>query len=109
MTYKDKKIIADFKKKLSSNINKRIKKIIVFGSRVKEEGTDDSDLDIAVLIDKRNPDVIEYLEDCAYQVMWDNDFKPIISLKIFVESEFIDAANRGFSFYGNVLKEGISV
>ena len=109
MTDKDKKIIADFKNKLSPDINKHIKKIIVFGSRVKEEGTDDSDIDIAVLIDKRTPDVIEYLEDCAYKVMWDYDFKPIISLKIFPESEFIDAAHRGFSFYRNVLKEGILV
>ena len=109
MNDRDEKIITEFKKKLSSDITKHIKKIIIFGSRAKDEETDDSDLDIAVLIDRENPDIVEYLEDSAYQVMWENDFKPIISLKVFIDSEFKDAVSKGFSFYGNVIKEGITI
>ena len=109
MEERDKKIISDFKDRISKDIDKYVKKIFVFGSRVKGEATIDSDLDIAALIDERNPKIEELLENNAYQVMWDNDFKPIISLKVFVESEFMDAVSKGFSFYRNIIKNGISV
>lgn len=109
MDEKDKKLIIELKRRFSSDIEKHVKKIIVFGSRVKEEADEDSDLDIVALIDEKNPDIVKSLEDTAYQIMWDHDFKPVISLKVFVESEFIDAVNKGFSFYKNVLKEGIVV
>ena len=76
---------------------------------IKGKADEDSDLDIVALIDEKNPDIVKSLEDTAYQIMWDHDFKPVISLKVFVESEFIDAVNKGFPFYKNVLKEGIVV
>lgn len=49
------------------------------------------------------------MEDIAYAVMWDYDFKPIISLKVFTESQFNKARAKGFSFYKHIEKEGILV
>lgn len=109
MVEKDKKLIIELKRRFSSDIEKHVKKIIVFGSRAKEEADEDSDLDVIALIDEKDPEVVRFLEDSAYQVMWDHDFKPVISLKVFVESEFTDAVNRGFSFYKNVSNEGITI
>ena len=109
MDDRDKTMLSEFKRRISLENEKHVKRIIVFGSRIRGKATEDSDLDVVVLIDERNPEVIKSFEDIAYSVMWDHDFKPIISLKVFVESEFNNAANRGFSFYRNVLKEGISV
>ena len=109
MDDRDKIVLAEFKRRISLENEKHVKRIIVFGSRVRGEAPEDSDLDVVVLIDEKNPEVVESLENIAYRIMWDHDFKPIISLKVFVESEFNDAVNRGFSFYRNVLKEGISV
>jgi len=40
-------------------------------------------------------------------VMWEYDFKPLISLKIFSKSDFNKSLRNGFSFYRNVEKEGI--
>ncbi|MBI4680538.1 MAG: nucleotidyltransferase domain-containing protein [Nitrospirae bacterium] len=109
MNENDKAIILEFKKRLSDDILKYIKKIIVFGSRIKGEATEDSDLDVIALVDEKTPEVEKSLEDVAYQIMWDHDFKPIISLKVFSESQFYDALNRGFSFYRHVQQEGVAV
>ena len=98
MDEKDKSLIIDFKKRISVEIEKHVRKIIVFGSRVKGNAAEDSDLDVVVLIDGKNPDVEKSLEDIAYNIMWEHDFNPIISLKIFVESEFNEAVYKGFSF-----------
>ncbi len=61
------------------------------------------------LVDNKSSEIERKLEDVAYQVMWDHDFKPIISLKVFAESRFKSAVKRGISFYENVQKEGVSV
>ena len=49
------------------------------------------------------------LDDIAYAVMWDYDFKPIISIKVTSESRFNEALAKGFSFYRHIEKEGVSV
>lgn len=41
--------------------------------------------------------------------MWDYDFKPIISLKVFAEAQFNKTSAKGFSFYKHIEKEGILV
>jgi predicted nucleotidyltransferase len=109
MKERDKELVSEFKRRLSSDLERRLRKLIVFGSRVKGEATEDSDLDIIALIDEKTPEIEKKLEDIAYQVMWDHDFRPIISLKVFTESHFYSALNKGFSFYRNVEKEGVSV
>jgi len=109
MNERDKALISDLKERLPLQIKKHIKRFIVFGSRVKGEAIEESDLDIIVLVDEKTPEIEKALDDIVYQVMWDHDFKTIISLKIFAESKFNDAFSRGFSFYRHVVEQGIAV
>ena len=109
MDNKDKELILEFKKRLSSDIEKHLQRLIVFGSRVKGEAAEDADLDVIALVDAKTPEIEKKLEDIVYQVMWDHDFKPIISLKVFAESQFNSALTKGFSFYRHIEQEGISV
>ncbi len=109
MNEKDRELILKFKNRLPSDVKGHLRKIIVFGSRVKGEAKEDSDIDVIALVDKKTPEIERRLEDVAYQVMWDHDFKPIISLKVFAESQFNNAIKKGFSFYEHVQKEGVSV
>jgi hypothetical protein len=41
--------------------------------------------------------------------MWDHDFMPIISLKVFEIAKYSNALKKGFSFYKYIEKEGIAV
>jgi len=109
MDERDKALILEFKRRLPSDLERHVKRLIVFGSRVRGEASEDSDLDVIALVDEKTSELEKKLDDVVYQIMWDHDFKPIISLKVFAESQFNDALDRGFSFYMHVEKEGISI
>lgn len=109
MREKDRNIVLDLKKRLPEVLLNHVKKMIIYGSRARGEGTDDSDIDLLVLVDDKTPDIEKALDDIAYSVMWDYDFKPIISLKVFAEPRFRIAVEKGLSFYRHVEKEGISI
>lgn len=105
----DREIVMQLKRRIPNDLAMVVKKIIVFGSRARGEGMADSDLDLAVLVANKTPEIETKLEDIAYQVMWDHDFKPIISLKVFSESHFFNMATKGYSFYKHVQNQGVSV
>jgi predicted nucleotidyltransferase len=109
MNEKDRQIVFELRNRLTDDVLKHLKRLVLFGSRAKGEETADSDLDILAIVDEKNTEIEKRLEDIAYQVMWDNDFKPIISLKVLAESHFLNALNKGYSFYRHVEREGITV
>ncbi len=109
MNEKDKALIVEFKNRLSSDLKAHLKRIIIYGSRAKGDAPEDSDLDVIALVKKKTTEIEIALNDLIYQVMWNHDFRPIISLKVFGESEFHDALKKGFSYCRNVEKEGIAV
>lgn len=106
---KDRQIVLELKRRLPDDLQKHVKKFILYGSRARAEGKEDSDLDIVALVDEKTPEIEGALDDLVYSVMWDYDFKPIISLKVFSESRFRSAAENGLSFYRYVEKEGIPI
>lgn len=105
----DRHIVEELKVKISSEAKPHLKKLMVFGSRATGRAYEDSDLDIIALVDVKTQEIERVLDDAAYQVMWDHDFKPIISLKVFDESRYKDALKKGYSFYKKVEKEGVAV
>lgn len=109
MDERDRMLILEFKKRLPPVLKSHLKQLIVFGSRVRGEATEESDLDVIALVDEKTSEIEKKLEDIVYQVMWDHDFKPIISLKVFSESHFYNASKKGGSFYRHVEKEGVSI
>ena len=96
MDDKDKLLILEFRKRFPPDAERHLKRTIVFGSRARGEAREDSDLDVVVLVDENTPELKKTLDDIAYKIMWDNDFKPIISMKVFPEDRFCSAAKRGF-------------
>jgi predicted nucleotidyltransferase len=109
MREKDKIIVQDVKGRLSEEIRDHVERLIVFGSRARGEAHADSDLDLIALVDKKTPEIEKALDDAAYEVMWDHDFDPIISLKVFSRSKFENSVARGLSFYKNIDTQGIVV
>ena len=108
MNKQDSKIVADLKQRLLAACPQEGLKLIVFGSRSRGEAAPDSDLDVAVLVTRRTPDLERRLDDVAYALMWDLDFRPIISLKVFAEADFQAKVQQGFSFYRNIQREGLA-
>ena len=109
MKEQDRKIILELKSRLSADLRKRLIKLILYGSRARGGGMEYSDLDLVALVDEKTPEIDGALDEIAYGVMWDHDFKPVISLKVFSEARFRSATEKGLSFYKHVEKEGISI
>jgi len=109
MNEQDKALVLEFKRRLPPGAGKHLRRLIVFGSRATGAAQADSDLDIAALVDTKTAELEQELENTVYEIMWDHDFKPVISLKVFAEAQFNEAVNRGYSFYRNVINEGIAV
>jgi predicted nucleotidyltransferase len=107
MNKRDRNLILELKKRFPADVMSHIRKVIAFGSRVRGQGEDDSDLDLLVLVDRKTHDLESKIEDITYQVMWDYDFKPIISIKVFTEADYRNYLAEGFSFYKNIEQEGV--
>ncbi|MFZ3209179.1 MAG: nucleotidyltransferase domain-containing protein [Geobacteraceae bacterium] len=105
----DRAIIEELKQRLPVDVLLHIRQMILYGSRARGDAREDSDLDLVALVDEHTPELERTLDEIAYDVMWDHDFKPIISLKVFDEGRFRRAAAKGFSFYRNVEREGVTV
>jgi len=109
MNEKDRALVLELKNRLPADLKAHLKNLIVFGSRVTGEAFEYSDLDVVALVNEKTDDIERRFEDIAYEVMWDHDFNPIISLKVLEESRFNDALNKGYSFYKNIEAAGVSV
>ena len=107
MNEKDRIIVKELKSRIPQSIKRHLEKIIVYGSRARDMENEFSDLDIAIIVDKKGSVLEQELDEIVYQVMWKYDFKPLISLKLFSKSDFNQALRNGFSFYRNVEREGI--
>jgi predicted nucleotidyltransferase len=109
MGEQDKALIEEFKLRLPSDIARHIRQMIMYGSRARGDAGQDSDLDLVALVDENSAELENGLDEIAYNLMWDHDFKPIISLKVFTEERFRTSAAKGFSYYRTIEREGISV
>lgn len=109
MDNRDKDLLVEFKNRLPSDIRVHVKQIIAYGSRARGDALPDSDLDVVALVDDKTPELESRIDDVVYQVMWDHDFHPIISIMVFSESRFLNAFHEGWSFNKNVMSDGIRI
>lgn len=109
LTQIDKNITRELKHRLVKVAGDRLQAVIIYGSRVWGEADPESDLDVAAIVRGCTPQLESALLEAAYQVMWDYDFTPLISLKVFDAGSFAACQEQGFSFYRKVAQEGISL
>jgi predicted nucleotidyltransferase len=109
MGEQDRALIEEFKRRLPTDIVPHIRHMIMYGSRARGDAGQDSDLDLVALVDENSATLEQRLDEIVYNLMWDHDFKPIISLKVFSEERFRSAAAKGYSYYRTIEREGITV
>jgi predicted nucleotidyltransferase len=103
------KILKQFKKQLPAWIKMRIVEIRCFGSYARGEEKEDSDLDILVIVDRESSNLEEKIFDIAYQLMWEYDFQPLLSVKTMSKKHYDFLRNTNSLFYQNLQKEGVVV
>ncbi len=109
LTQSDRLLIQELKRRLQEVAADRLGAVMVYGSRAWGKPDPDSDLDVAVIVQGLTPEIEAALNEAAYQVMWDHDFSPLISIKVFDADNFAAYQEKGFSFYRKVAREGIAL
>jgi predicted nucleotidyltransferase len=95
------------KKRLLSKISDKVVKVIIFGSYAKGDETQDSDLDILIVVTDKSKKLEKQIFDITYEIMWEYDFTPLISLEIMTEEHWRMLKDKNSSFYRNIQREGI--
>lgn len=104
---KEKRFINDLKKELKSRLNDDFIDIILFGSKARGDHTQDSDIDILLVVSSKK------YEDVIDEVLLDLEIKHDlynVSLLIYPKKEYEKQMTNGINlFFKNVKREGIHV
>ncbi|MBI3355104.1 MAG: nucleotidyltransferase domain-containing protein [Nitrospirae bacterium] len=105
MKEKDLKVIEKFKSLVSEKV--KIHELRVFGSRVRGEATEESDLDVLVVADDFDHEIERYISDCAWEAGFPDD---IVIMPIVISLDALrNSPIRESVFIHNVYREGVAV
>ena len=99
------KIVEKFKALVSMRV--KVHEVRVFGSRARGDATEESDLDVLVVVDYLDHSIEKYISGCA----WESGFSEnIIIMPIAISMDTLkNSPIRKSSFIKNVYRAGITV
>ncbi|MBI5057694.1 MAG: nucleotidyltransferase domain-containing protein [Nitrospirae bacterium] len=105
MHKKDLKVIEHFKTLVFQKV--KVHEIRVFGSRARGDATEESDLDVLVVVDCLDHETEKYISDCAWEAGFPED---IIIIPVAISLDTLkNSPLRESVFIKNVYREGVSV
>ncbi len=97
--------LESFKETLIKKYREKISLIELFGSKARGDFDKDSDIDLLVIIKKKNQKLIDYIYDTVIDV--DINYSLDISLKIFSQAEYERLDTLKTPFIQNITREGV--
>ncbi len=106
MDPKVKRLVDQVKAYLHERYDAGIKRVILYGSHARGEATEDSDIDVLVLVDESlNPrEVDDSLSDLLYDMILEEH--ELVSVIVLPENHF---ENHSLPFMLNVRREGVTM
>jgi len=101
----ERKILDEFAKKLTKRFGRRVRKVILFGSAARGEMHKESDIDILVVVDKKDDAITRRIEDIAFDMM--ERIGVLISPVVVGEHAYTDMHKERYPFIVNVEEEGV--
>lgn len=105
LTKSEKRAVNEFARLMRAELGERLIRMDIFGSKVKGNFTEDSDIDILIIVKKRTLDVMDMVAGIASELMLKYNLP--ISPVVFSEYEYKVNANMSSPFILNVESEGI--
>ncbi|WP_448902672.1 nucleotidyltransferase domain-containing protein [Eubacterium sp.] len=101
--------LQEYTKEIKKVYGSHLKNVILYGSYARGDQTDDSDIDIMILVDLDDKNIKDYetkLSDITFDINLDNDLMimPIVKNQNHFK-RWIDA----YPFYRNIEKEGVNL
>lgn len=107
LTEAEQQALTRFKVALQSLLGDNLLSLRLFGSRVRGEGTEESDLDILVLVKKKDRALCRRIVEESLEV--DLAFEINLAPTILSADEYRQNQDYGTPFYRNVESEGVSL
>jgi len=105
MQEKDFKAIEKLKNLIAQKV--KVHEVKVFGSRARGDATQESDLDVLIVVDYLDHAIEKYISDCAWEVGFPED---IIIVPVAISLDTLkNSPLRESAFISNVYREGISI
>lgn len=105
MQEKDLRVIEKFKQLVSQEV--QVLELRVFGSRARGDATEESDLDVLVVVDHLNHSVEKYISECAWEAGFHED---VLIMPVAVSMDAVKKSPLSESvFIKNVYREGIAI
>jgi predicted nucleotidyltransferase len=98
-------VAAEFARLVRERLGARVRQVVLFGSRARGEGREDSDYDVVVVVDRRSADVREAI--LAIEVDLMNRHGSLVACLLRDEREW--EASRRMPIGLNVAREGIAL
>lgn len=107
LTKVEQQALALFKAALQSLLGDKLLSVRLFGSRARDEGTEESDLDVLVIVREKDRALYRRIveESLNIDLVYDVNLAPTI----LSEEEYRRNREYGTPFYRNVEKEGIAL
>jgi len=107
LTKVEQQSLVSFKAALQSLLGDKLLSVRLFGSRARDEGTEESDLDVLVIVRERDRALYRRIveESLNIDLVYDVNLAPTI----LSDEEYRRNREYGTPFYRNVEKEGIAL
>ena len=99
--------VDEFVRRVRRKYEDKIDSIILFGSVARGEAKEDSDIDILVVIKKKNVKDMKEIYGIAFEVSM--EYLLDVSPKVYGINEILNSLKIGVPFIKEVLKEGVSI
>ena len=106
MNSSDEKLLASFKRRLE-RARVPVVKVFAFGSRARGDARSDSDVDVLVVIEHRDPALRRTISDAAWEEGYELGL--VLAPVVLTQEEFEHSPYSESMFLRNVLKEGIAI
>lgn len=105
MQGKDLRVTEKFKQMVSQKV--KVLELRVFGSRARGDATEESDLDVFIVVDSLDRSIEKYISECAWEVGFHED---VLIMPVTVSIETVKHSPLSESlFIKNVYREGVAV
>ncbi len=109
MTLDDHLILSDLRDQLLADLPGTVRRVVVYGSRARNDYNFASDLDVLVVLNECNAAILERARDARYRVMQRWQFEPLISLLLLSEQDWQQLSKHSAGLKHNIEREGLTV
>lgn len=107
LTPLEEKALSEFSSRIKNALNNNLFDIKLFGSKSRGKFNEESDIDILIIVNKRNEQTIDIISEILLDVelKYDSRLSPVV----LSASEFLQNQKHQTLFYNEVVRDGVTL